>query len=122
MPAYNFKSIFADAVESGEKYTTIRQPRKNPTKPGDTLYLYTGLRTKQARLLRTEKCVSVTPFTYLENYVFKIGERVLSVNEMHKLAKIDTVGLWSLSMFMNFFYETYGLPFYGELITWEPIV
>ncbi len=122
MPAYNFKSIFAHAVEHGEKYTTIRQVRKNPTEPGDILYLYTGLRTKYARLLRTEKCVSITPVIIDPVEGFFVNGRLLNMEEKYKLAEIDTAGLWTYTEFYNFFKSTYGLPFRGELITWEPFV
>ena len=53
MPALNFRAEFADAVERGEKCQTIRAYRKdgrNP-KPGDTLHLYTGMRTRACRRL-----------------------------------------------------------------------
>ena len=51
MPALNFKKEFADKVASGEKRQTIRALRKdgkNP-RPGQKLYLYTGMRTKYCR-------------------------------------------------------------------------
>jgi hypothetical protein len=51
MPALNFRPQFADLVSSGQKTQTIRQVRKCPIKVGDTLWLYTGMRTKQCRLL-----------------------------------------------------------------------
>jgi hypothetical protein len=41
MPAYNFKSEFARAVELGTKRQTIRRRRKRPTKVG-----YNGLRAR----------------------------------------------------------------------------
>lgn len=51
MPALNFKAQFAPLVESGAKRRTIRAFRKDKRDPkqGDTLYLYTGLRTKYAK-------------------------------------------------------------------------
>jgi len=59
MPAYNFKERFAADVESGKKRQTIRRKRKRPTKPGDVLYLYVGMRTKRCRKLREAPCESV---------------------------------------------------------------
>lgn len=49
----NFKQQFAEMVESGEKRQTIRRERKGHRQigKGDHLKLYTGLRTKQCRLL-----------------------------------------------------------------------
>lgn len=51
MPIINFKPEFAELVASGKKRQTIRAIRKRPFKAGDKLYLYTGLRTKEARNL-----------------------------------------------------------------------
>ncbi|KAF0093464.1 MAG: hypothetical protein E1N59_2865 [Puniceicoccaceae bacterium 5H] len=63
MPALNFSKQFADLVESGAKGQTIRETRKQPIKPGDTLYLYTGQRTKSCRKLMDAVCTSVKPIT-----------------------------------------------------------
>lgn len=51
MALLGFKSIFADAVERGEKRQTIRAERKRPIKVREKLYLYTGLGTKKCRKL-----------------------------------------------------------------------
>ena len=59
MPALNFQEQFAAAVESGEKRQTIRSERKRPIKVGDTLYLYTGMRTKRCRKLGSAGCVGI---------------------------------------------------------------
>ena len=80
MPALNFQKQFADAVESGlfdlrgeprpdrligvrPKLQTIRLYRKDERdpKPGQTLYHFTGMRTKQCRRLGEAECTSVMP-------------------------------------------------------------
>ena len=61
MPLLGFKQQFAPMVEARKKRQTIRAKRedgRNP-KPGDTLYLYTGLRTKSCRKLGETVCRSV---------------------------------------------------------------
>lgn len=65
MPLLGFKKRFAPAVESGDKRQTMRALRKDrrDPKPGDTLYLYTGLRTKRCHELGIEKCTAVKPIT-----------------------------------------------------------
>ncbi|MCP4697978.1 MAG: ASCH domain-containing protein, partial [Gammaproteobacteria bacterium] len=60
MPAYNFKQCFAYDVLTGLKSMTIRPHRKRATKPGDTLYLYAGMRSPSCQLLRKEECLRVT--------------------------------------------------------------
>jgi hypothetical protein len=116
MPAYNFKKQFAPKVESGEKRQTIRRPRKRRTRLGDALYLYTGMRTKYCRKLRTETCKSVIPISIQANGIYVgLCRRKLSMAECKKIAIAD--GFESLSDFMDFF-ESQGLPYHGELIKW----
>jgi hypothetical protein len=59
MPSLNFKAPFAPAVQSGKKTHTIRNPRKNPIKVGDRLYLYTGMRTKNCKKLGEAICTKL---------------------------------------------------------------
>lgn len=54
MALLNFQKQFADLIEAGTKRQTIRAARKYPIKVGDKLYLYTGLRTKYCRKLKTK--------------------------------------------------------------------
>ena len=61
MPAYSFQKRFVPLIESGEKYTTIRKPRKRPTMAGDVLYLYTGMRTKACLFIGRAVCDAVRP-------------------------------------------------------------
>ena len=53
MPALNFQARFAADVESGAKRQTIRALRRDgrDPKPGQPLYLFTGLRTTSSRRL-----------------------------------------------------------------------
>ena len=65
MPAYNFKKQFAPLVGSGEKRQTVRFPRKRQTVKGDTLYLYTGMRTSACRkLVDPTPCTAVLPVMF----------------------------------------------------------
>lgn len=57
MVAYNFKPQFADRVEAGLKFHTIRE--KARAKVGDKLQLYTGMRTKKCRKLIDAICIAV---------------------------------------------------------------
>ena len=59
MVAYNFKEQFANLVASGEKCQTIRAiGKRRHVKSGETIQLYSGLRTKQCRKLGDAVCVS----------------------------------------------------------------
>lgn len=118
MPAYNFKARFADLVELGRKPHTIRQQRKNPTHPGDTLYLYTGMRTRACRLLRTEHCSAVIPIQIHKEGIM-LGGRCISHDQRESLAHHDGFPSWG--HMRAFFDAEYGLPILGmELICWHP--
>lgn len=115
MPAYNFKKQFEDDVEKGHKRQTIRPKRKRPTKPGDLLYLYTGMRTKTCRKLRTDFCLSVTPIVIYPHHV-KLNETFVEMGSVENLAQSD--GFETSTEFFRFFEKQYGFPFEGELIKW----
>ena len=124
MPAYNFQPRFAAKVESGEKCQTIRRRRKRPTRPGETLYLYTDQRTKNARKLRPDnpKCTAVLPLEIHFGGVVVDGYN-LSCSEIADFARAD--GFANVADFYNFWRDVHGLttdaPLKGfELIQWEP--
>ncbi len=139
MPLLNFKPEWANAVELGAmhangerimrvaddnlvlpKRTTIRKPGR--AKPGDTLYLYTGLRTKRCQKLGEVLCLFVTPIFVWRTQdgipMVELSGRLLDDEQIDRLARIDTAGLWRMPQLVNFFGKHYGLPFHGELIGW----
>jgi hypothetical protein len=59
MALYNFQKRFIPMILNGKKRHTIRAKRKRPTKPGEVLHLYTGLRQKGAQLLMRVPCTRV---------------------------------------------------------------
>ena len=131
MPAYNIKEQFAPLVEAGTKRQTIRPPRKRPTRVGDTLYLYTGMRTKQCRKLREETCTSVWKIEIATpSQIFMFGEPLspdLASRRRWQLGYDDMLAIAIADGFENdiiamtsFFQQQYGLPFTGEVIRWMP--
>lgn len=118
MPAYNFKAQFAEAVANGTKCCTIRPKRKHPTKPGDALMLYTGMRTKHCRLLRHATCTSVQAVRISANGIELDGVK-MSVADEVALAQAD--GFVSVAEMLGFFSTVYdGLPVENmELIRWN---
>lgn len=60
MVAYSFKARFAAPILAGTKTQTIRADRRRHARPGEELQLYTGMRTKQCKLIRVARCVSVS--------------------------------------------------------------
>ena len=120
MPALNFKKEFADKVASGEKEQTIRALRKdgrNP-RPGQTLYLYTGMRTKYCRKLGQAVCTSVESVCIEGGDILLNGDS-LSCHAEREFSLAD--GFKSESEFYDFFRKNHGLPFWGLLIKWDEI-
>ncbi len=127
MPALNFKKQFAEAVEWGHKRQTIRADRKDGRphcKRGDTLKLYTGMRSKSCRLLAVAK-VTHTARVTIEATCMKLDGRLL-YSILHdrdgpltdnEFAKAD--GFDSFTDMANWFDETHGLPFEGTVIYWS---
>lgn len=63
MVAYSFKKQFAAPILAGTKAQTIRADRKRHARPGETMQLYTGMRTRVCRLIGTATCESIHPVT-----------------------------------------------------------
>ena len=117
MPAYNFQEQFAPAVVFGEKRQTIRKPRKRPTRRGDKLYLYTGMRTKQCRrLLNPTPCTAVVPVVIERDSITLRCTHYTASWWLEAFAKDD--GFESWAEMRAWFEETHGLPFNGEIVQW----
>lgn len=126
MPAYDFKARFVPAVETGRKPCTIRKRRKDGRRPrvGMTAYLYHGLRRKGCRPLFKSPIVSVDEITIAargpSRPKIKLAGKVLTNDEAEALAKLD--GHDSAIHMRAFFQKLYGLPFTGDVSTWNPEV
>lgn len=118
MPAYNYKPQFADKVEQLIKRQTIRPKRKRPTRPSDTLYHYTGMRTKACRKLLEAKCQDVQPIDFGRDGEVWVDGQQLTHRQITELAEAD--GFDSTIEFWRFFEQQYGLPLIGvmEVIKW----
>lgn len=123
MPAYNFQKQFVPLIESGEKYTTIRKPRKRPTQAGEVLYLYTGQRTKYCRLIGKPLAVSVREIWILRNEIWlKIpGDdfRIIEQDHAEKIARVD--GFTTLESFYKWFEVNHPENHIFNLIEWKPL-
>lgn len=120
MGLYNFQSRFVPKILSGEKTHTIRAERAFPDKPGATMHLYTGLRTKKARLLMRRKCLRVerikidcTPGGEPVNIA--IEGIWLSPSEREAFARRD--GFNNFADMMEFWRTR--LPFRGHVYHWR---
>lgn len=124
MPALNFKRQFAHKIFFGTKIHTIRKPRKSPLKKGDTLFLYTGMRTKKCQKIITSICESVNPIhlDFVDNYIHIKGQSgVYVINKKDQLdffAVNDGFRDWE--ELCGFFKHQYQESlFSGELVAWK---
>jgi hypothetical protein len=121
MPSINF-TVFVDKVEQGIKRCSIRAGHR--FKVGDTLYLYTGMRTKACRKLFITTCTSVTDILIdrvydeaegdLEGFDVYLGEEKLDWDEVNGLARRDGFD-HGADMIAYFQPRT---PFDGQLVEW----
>lgn len=65
MVAYSFKARFAPLIRSGAKTQTVRAERKRHALAGETLQLYTGMRTRSCKLIAKATCVAVSPIRFV---------------------------------------------------------
>lgn len=125
MVALNFNSQFVGKVETGCKRQTIRATRKRPIEQGDTLQLYTGMRTKHCRLVGVARCTQVMQIEMVYRpswHVAKINlnNARLTNGRAEMLAIAD--GFDSMSAFWNWFFPDEKNGFFkGQLIKWEPL-
>ena len=127
MPAFNFKAQFASDVEFGNKRQTVRAPRKDHRphcKVGDTIKLYTGMRTKSCRLL-AEATVTRISRVKIEPTCMYLNDRLVPSTFYgrdceqtdNEFAEAD--GFESFMDMSKWFEDTHGLPFEGVVIQWD---
>lgn len=135
MVAYSFKERFVDPIKAGllhapskyyltkPKRQTIRAHRRDGrhAKPGDTLLLYSGMRTTRCFSIGVARCVSVHPIviSVREDFMKVVldGEVVLPNDDF---AQADGFETWR--EMHAFWKDTHGLGrFGGMLIRWELI-
>lgn len=115
MPSLNFKPQFVAAIEQGKKRQTIRKLRKRPFKAGDTLYLFTRMRTVNCRRIGQFTCTQVKAIRIEPQRIF-IEDELLTDRQCRELAVAD--GFADSVEMMRFFSTQHTLPFIGQIIYW----
>ncbi len=126
MGIYNFKARFAPRILDGSKTHTIRPFRANADKPGNTLHLYTGLRTKSAKLLMRVPCVKIESLTMRRierRDGVDLADDVLVTIEGIELSRSECEAFSRRDGFENFahmieFWDG-RLPFTGQIVHWN---
>lgn len=120
MVAYSFKKQFVPHILAGQKEQTIRADRKRHARPAEPMQLYTGMRTKQCRLIGTATCFSVHTVTIdlPDNSVIIGGDKRQGWADLDRLAHQDGFDGW-LAM-RSFWLENHPEKpvFSGLLIRW----
>ena len=121
MGLYNFKKRFAPFVLDGSKRHTIRAKRAHPDKPGNPVHLYTGLRTKAAKLLGRSICVRIEEIRISEDQHVFVNFEMLSADEKNALAYCDGFRSRGVSHAFEEMMEFWEgrLPFVGDIIHWQ---
>jgi hypothetical protein len=122
MAALSFKERFVDPVLDGSKKQTIRNFRKYPIKPGETLYLYYAMRTKHCKKLKDVPCKSVSQVILTKKGILVTDLSTLkpvSITELHALNDFAIAdGFVSWEEMKLWWTMTHKLPFTGQLIQW----
>ena len=124
MPAFSFKERFIPLLKDGSKCQTIRLKRKGQAKPGDTIYLYYGLRTKSCIKIGEGICTMVEDIHISPSGIITVNGLKLNMAQKNELAWNDgfrddsgNKGK-SFEIMMRWWKQTHDLPFEGDLISW----
>lgn len=127
MPALNFKRQFVEQIRDGDKTQTIRKPRRDGrphAKVGDTIRLYTGMRTKACELIG-EATVTRIDTIWMDAVSMKLNGKPVyaTLATRHdpptdnEFARAD--GFDGFTDMADWFEDTHGLPFEGVVIYWR---
>ena len=136
MVAYSFKSRFAIPISVGlgqiehipnteyvPKRQTIRaNGKRRHARPGETLQLYYGMRTRQCRKIGDARCTEAVPVIfYPKTGAILLNGKILTARQSTRFAKSD--GFMSIFDMMAFWQKEHpGVEkFEGTVIRWEPI-
>lgn len=120
MVSFTFKAEFIPLIHSGDKFQTIRRSMR--CKPGETMHLFTGLRTKDCQRIGEAICQEVFPVMFRENsfhtgFNHKVSQ-MDNPDELLAFAKADGFSSWEDCH--QFFRNHYEFPFTGFVHRWDP--
>jgi hypothetical protein len=119
MPQLGFKKHFPQKVLSGEKPLTLRALREDGRDPkiGQTLYMYTGLRTKQCQKFAEKTCRFAINIKLSFNFIEIPGFRNLTnPDQLALFSRLD--GFDSYEQFLKFHEIIGGTSKPMRLIAW----
>lgn len=137
MVAYSFKKRFVEPIRSGlgfyehidgmippPKRQTIRaEGKRRHARPGETLQLYTAMRTKQCQKIGEARCVGVDPIRIIvkeDHLTIELKGSLVPRAKMGAFARSD--GFVNAADMLDFWKAEHGIgDFHGFLIRWEPL-
>lgn len=136
MVAYSFRARFAAPILAGIKAQTIRTERAGRSRharPGEPLQLFTGMRTKQCRLLGEPSCIGVEgvrielpaprrrPEITIANDDGMVVRTITDPVGLDRFARAD--GFEDFADLFNFWRANHPdlRTFQGRLIRWAPL-
>lgn len=123
MVAYSFQPRFVGPIIAGTKRQTIRAKRKRHVRPGETMQLYMGLRTKQWELIGTAMCRRILPIMVnLRDACIECdGHLRTSADDLRVFANADGFpsGWVEMRDFWREHYPDAGDVWRGVLIVWR---
>lgn len=118
MVAYSFQAQFRAPIIAGTKRQTLRNDRKRHAREGETLQLYTGMRTRQCRLIGTATCLGVSPvrldFGNGRVEFLETGNVATTLDELHAFAQIDGFPSWG-------HLKEFWFTEHGRVTAWEGV-
>lgn len=121
MVAYSFKQRFVAPILDGSKTQTIRAPRARHARVGEELQLYTGMRTKQCKLIRRAECIDVQDIRlrFDRDDVTTASFYLATPVELDDFARKDGFANWEdMKSFWGAEHATASIRFEGVLIRW----
>ncbi len=114
MPSFNFKPEFVAPILAGTKVQTIRKTAR--CKTGDTMHLFTGLRTAACQKLAERLCV-VVDYVHLSPDGLTVGDNRKHPRDISEFARLD--GFTDFDDMLRWFRTQYGeYHFIGYVHRW----
>lgn len=124
MVAYSFQPRFEEPILAGTKGGTIRADRKRHARPGEEMQLYTGMRSRECRLIARRTCLAIEPIWlwFGREPAVRLGARhFANAQDLNDFAGFDGFANWlELERFWRDGYESvWGWE--GWHIRWLPL-
>ncbi|MCV0428857.1 MAG: ASCH domain-containing protein [Roseibium sp.] len=144
MVAYSFKAFFEPQISTGFKQHTVRAERRRHARPGETVQLYVGMRTRHCRkILKPDPiCTAVPPIVIelssrRDDFIqsIEIDGCKLNADDIEQFARadgfapehinvlaLDLDGKTARKNMGEFWHHNHdGDRFTGMLIKWKPV-